>query len=121
MPESSTLTTRLPMIKETFLCKEKNLQKHKNGYQIRTLWGDLTEVFKILKSYKNINISQSNICGYLLKLNKKRVRLDVAKFFFSNRVITERNMLSEEIIAGNSLPGFKRKPDRHLRDVRGFI
>ena len=30
-------------------------------------------------------------------------------------------MPSEEIIAGKSLSGFKRKLDRHLRDVRGFI
>jgi len=27
-------------------------------------------------------------------------------------------MLSEEIIAGNSLSGFKRKLDRYLRDAR---
>jgi len=37
-----------------------------------------------------------------------RVRLDVAKFFYSNRVFNELNMLSEEIIAGNSLSGFIR-------------
>jgi len=30
-------------------------------------------------------------------------------------------MLSEEIIAGNSLSGLKRKLDSHLRDVRGFL
>ena len=38
-------------------------------------------------------------------------------FFFSNRLINELNMLSEETIAGNSLTGFKRKLDCHLRDV----
>jgi len=32
----------------------------------------------------------------------ERVRLDIAKFFFCNRVINEWNMLSGEIIAGNS-------------------
>jgi len=37
-----------------------------------------------------------------------RVRIDVAKFFYSNRVFNELNMLSEEIIAGNSLSGFIR-------------
>jgi len=72
-----------------------------------------------IKIFKNI--SQSNLRVHSLKLNKNRVRLDIAKFFFSNRLITEWNMLSEEIIAGNSLPGFKRKLDRHLRYVRGFI
>jgi len=56
-----------------------------------------------------------------LKLSKKRVWLDIAKFFFSNRVISEWNMASEEVIAGNSLSGFKRKLDRHMRYVSGFL
>ena len=32
--------------------------------------------------------------------------------------MNEWNMFSEETIAGNSLAVFKRKLDRHLRDVR---
>ena len=36
-------------------------------------------------------------------------------------VINEWNTLSEDIIAENSLSGFKRKLDGHLRDVIGFI
>jgi len=40
-----------------------------------------------------------------LKLNDKRCSLDVAKFFFSIRVINKWNMLSEETIAGNSFTG----------------
>jgi len=52
---------------------------------------------------------------------EKRVRLDVAKFSFSNRVVNEWNILDEEIISGCSLAGFKRKLDRHLRDKRGYI
>jgi len=54
-------------------------------------------------------------------IRRKTVRLDVAKFFISNRAVNEWNMLSEEIIAGNSLSGFRRKLDRRLRDVRRFI
>ena len=34
--------------------------------------------------------------GHSLKLNKKGVRLDVAKFSFSNRVVNEWNILDEE-------------------------
>ena len=64
------------------------------------------------------NIFQSSLRGHSLKLNKKRVKLDIAKLFFSNRIIKKWNMLSEKIIAGNSLSGFERKLDRHLRDVR---
>jgi len=44
-----------------------------------------------------------NFNGHSLKLNKKKVRLDVAKFFFSNRVVNEWNILDEEIISGCSL------------------
>jgi len=95
--------------------------------ETRILRGDLIEVFKILKGYKNIDqevffdMSQSNLRGHSLKLNKKRVRLDVAKCSFSNRAVNEWNILDEEIISGCSLAGFKRKLDRHLRDKRGYI
>ena len=74
------------------------------------LW---TEVLK--------HLSVHSFRGHSLKLNKKRVRLDVAKFSFSNRVVNEWNILDEEIISGYSLAGFKRKLDRHLRDKRGYI
>jgi len=66
-------------------------------------------------------MSQFSLRGDSLKLNKKRVRLDVAKFSFSNRVVNEWNILDEEIISGCSLAGFKWKLDCHLRDKRGYI
>jgi len=47
--------------------------------------------------------------------------LDVAKFSFSSKVINEWNMLSEEIIVGSSLSGFKRKLYHSLRDVGIYI
>ena len=93
--------------------------------ETRRLRGDLIEVFKILKEYENIDqemffdMLQSNLRGHSLKLTKKTVRLDVAKFSFSNRVVNEWNILDKEIISGCSLAGFKRKLDRHLRDKRG--
>ena len=78
--------------------------------ETRRLRGDLIEVFKILKGYENIDqemfFDMSNLRGHSLKLNKKRVRLDVAKFCFSNRVVNEWNILDEEIISGCSLAGF---------------
>ena len=76
--------------------------------ETRRLRGDLIEVFKIPKGYENIDhkmffdMSQSGLRGHSLKLNKKRVRLDVAKFSFSNRVVNECNILDEEIISGCS-------------------
>ena len=38
--------------------------------------------------------------GHSLKLSKKRVRLDISKYSFSNRVINEWNMLDKKIIEG---------------------
>jgi len=95
--------------------------------ETRRLRGDLIEVFKILKGYENIaqevffDVSQSSLRGHSLKLNKKRVRLDVAKFSFSNRLVNEWNISDDEIISGCSLAGFNRKLGRHLRDKRGYI
>jgi len=63
--------------------------------ETRRFRGDLIEFFKILKGYENIDqevffdMLQSSLRGHSLKLNKKRVRLDVAKFTFSNRVVNE--------------------------------
>jgi len=58
---------------------------------------------------KCFSMSQSSLRDHSLKLNKKKVRLDVAKFFFSNKVVNKWNILDEEIISGCSLAGFKRK------------
>jgi len=69
----------------------------------------------------DFDMSQSSFRGHSLKLNKKRVRLDVAKFFLSNRVVNEWNILDKEIISGCSLAGFKRKLDRHVRDKGGYV
>ena len=43
-----------------------------------------------------------------IKVTKKSVRLDVAKYSFSNRVVNEWNNLSKEVIASKSLAGFKK-------------
>ena len=76
---------------------------NQKAYIYKRTRGDLIEVFKILKGYENIDremffdMSQSNLRGHSLKLNKKRVRLDAAKFSFSNRVVNEWNILDEEL------------------------
>jgi len=47
--------------------------------------------------------------------------MDVAKFSFSNWAVNEWNILGADIIEGNSLSGFKRKLDCHVRGIRGHI
>ena len=43
-----------------------------------------------------------------IKVTKKSVRLDIAKYSFSNSVVNKWNNLSKEVIASKSLAGFKK-------------
>jgi len=82
--------------------------------ETRRLRGDLIEAFKILKGYDDIGEdiffvrSKCSLRCHQLKLQKKSVRLDIAKYSFSNRVVNEWNNLSKEVIASKSLAGFKK-------------
>ena len=65
--------------------------------------GDKIEVFKILKGYENIDsnfffeIKESKITrGHNFTLVKRKSRLDVRKFSFSQRTINVLNKLSTE-------------------------
>ena len=95
--------------------------------ETRRLRGDLIEVFKILKGYDDggedifFVRSKSSLRGHQLKLQKKSVRLDIAKYSFSNRVVNEWNNLSKEVIASKSLAGFLKKLDFQLCNNRRFI
>ena len=57
--------------------------------------------------------------GHCFKLFKRRYRLDVGRFKFASRVCDEWNRLDEDIV--ESVNGFKRKLDHHLRNVRGYF
>ena len=59
--------------------------------------------------------------GHSLKLFKRRVRLDVGKYKFGNRVCDEWNGLAEDVVMAGSLVTFKAKLDHHLRNVRGLF
>ena len=59
--------------------------------------------------------------GHSLKLFKRRVRLNVGKYKFGNRVFDEWNGLAEDVVMAGSLVTFKAKLDHHLRNVRGFV
>jgi ribonuclease P/MRP protein subunit RPP40 len=93
----------------------------------RRIRADLIETFKILNGFDNIcsdlffERSESGLRGHSMKLVKKNVRLDVRKYFFSNRVINEWNNLTEDIIQCETINNFKNKIDRHLKYTRGFI
>src|SRR6218665_2186914 len=52
-----------------------------------------------------------NLRGHSLKLYHKPVRLDITKFFFSQRIVDNWNRLPEEAVSASSLSAFKKKLD----------
>jgi len=58
--------------------------------------------------------------GHDLKLFKKRVKLDVGKFSFGNRVCDEWNRLPESVVNVEGVNKFMGNLDHYLRDKRGF-
>jgi ribonucleases P/MRP protein subunit RPP40 len=94
--------------------------------QTRRVRGDLIEVFKMCKGFDNLyprlflKFCTAPTRGHTLKLFKPRCHLDIGKFSFAHRVIDAWNSLNDNIIACNSLNGFKNKTDKCLKG-RGFI
>ena len=95
--------------------------------ETRRLRGDLLEVFKIMKGIDNVDyrdffvLSTNRSRGHSMKLFKVRFETNCGKFMFSNRVVDEWNLLTEDIISCNTVEAFKAKLDHHLRFSRGFI
>ena len=95
--------------------------------ETKFLRADLIEVYKIFKGLDKLDpewffdVVDGAMRGHSLKLFKKRVRLDVGKYKFGNRVCNEWNGSADDVVIAGSLVTFKAKLDRHLRNVRGFV
>ena len=94
--------------------------------EYRRLRGDYIEVYKILHqiydplttetllTFDSNNITRTNT----LKLKKNRVNYLPYQKFFTNRVITNWNRLSRDIVRAETLNSFKNKLDNKLRDLK---
>jgi hypothetical protein len=82
---------------------------------------DLRETYKLVNNKYKTNAStffEMNIRGlrgHSQKLKVQYARTEIRRNFFSNRVVSSWNNLSEETVASKSIEGFKQKLSRDLQ------
>lgn len=95
--------------------------------ETRRIRADLIQVFKIVKGLDKVEqksfftINMNSLRGSNVKFYKTRFRTDIGKYLFKNRVVTEWNKLTDDIISSTCVNSFKQKLDRHLKICRGYI
>jgi hypothetical protein len=89
---------------------------------------DLIELFKISRglsaipwnSFFRVGNSERTR-GHSKKLEKESFRLDVRKYFFSQRVLSRWNRLSEEVVAAGTVDTFKRRLEEFRLKKKDFL
>jgi len=83
------------------------------------LRGDLIKVYNLLAGRENIDrallFQLDDTCcdtrGHKYKIKKYRSRLDVRKYFSSNRVVSHCNSLPSHIVEADTVLTFKKRLD----------
>ena len=85
--------------------------------------GDLIEAFKMTKGLSKVDYrsffklnQNSRTRGHKYKFEKCRSKLDIRKYFFSQRVVNEWNNLPASVLEAESVNGFKNRYDKYAAD-----
>ena len=85
--------------------------------ETRRLRGQLIQVFKIINDFdeiKNILVLDNNSItrNNGLKLRGKTFKTDIAKNFFTNRIVDVWNKLPSDVVSANTINEFKNRIDK---------
>ena len=120
-----TFTFKIPGIRGSYSERLRSLDLE--PLQLRRIYADLVEVFKIYHGISALHFSDfftlnnNHTRGHRLKLLKQKFKCEERKNFFSNRVVGIWNKLSEETIYSTSINAFKRSLREKNDSLKNFI
>jgi hypothetical protein len=86
--------------------------------------GDLIECYKFMRGFNETSkevfftlSGQQRTRGHRYKLDKMRSKLDVRKYFFSQRVVNNWNSLPEYVVEADSINSFKNQYDKYRTNI----